>query len=136
MFVPAARKEFQEKSSWGPRSGAGPGADRGRGLERSGNGAGAGAGRGRGRTGPGKKGVAGHGYCGAPGRNRLASYSAVDHLHSAEGAAPGHTLGTMAQTPAFNKPKVSAGRGLGRDSWSGFWLLVRLEGFGGFHAAG
>lgn len=67
MFVPAAGKEFQEKRNWGPRGRAGPEADRGRGLKRSGSGGGAGRAVGGAGPGPVKKGVAGHGYCGAPG---------------------------------------------------------------------
>lgn len=49
---------------------------------------------------------------------------------SAEGAAPGRTLGTMTQTPAFDKPKVSAGAGGGSGSGCRFRLLVWPEGSG------
>ena len=52
--------------------------------------------------------------------------SGTTDLLSAERAAPERTLGTMAQTPAFNKPKVSAGGGSG----SGVRFLVWLEGLG------
>lgn len=89
--------------------------------------------RGRGGAGPGRW---GRGRAPLRGAWRAAvtegprrSGSAIDpagttHLPSAERAALGRTLGTMAQTPAFDKPKVSAGGGSG----SGVRLLVWLEG--------
>lgn len=125
MFVPIAGPEFQEKHSWGQRGGAGPGRA-GSGPGRGGAGRG-GAGRAGAEQGPAKKGEAGRAYYG-PGGNEPASCSALARPRGSSGGSSraGRTLGTMTQTPAFDKPKVSAGRGSG----SGFWLLVWLEGLG------
>lgn len=121
MFVPDAEREFQEIRSRARRGGTGalcPGARcRGR--------APAGRRRGRGGAGRVKRSVAGRSACEPPGkRTRRGAHGA--HPPSAEGAAPGRTLGTMTQTPAFDKPKVSARGGSG----SGSRVLVAPEGLG------
>ncbi|KAJ8778171.1 hypothetical protein J1605_013887 [Eschrichtius robustus] len=94
-YVPAALQEFQEMRCAGLLGGAGAPA-RGRG-------------RGPGQAGvePGriKKSFAGRGHCRPPGK-RTGRRPSGDHRSSAEGAASGCTLGTMAQTPAFDKPKA------------------------------
>lgn len=76
-------------------------------------GAGAGPGAGRGGARPRKGERGGPRSLRAPGEADRLTDPAVDHRSSAEGAVPGRTLGTMTQTPAFDKPKVSAGGGSG-----------------------
>ena len=119
-FVYPARQEFQEMHS-APVDGEGRG---------GGSGKGAGEGAGPGRRGRGRAPLRGAwraAVTAGPRRSGPATDpSGTTDLLSAERAAPERTLGTMAQTPAFNKPKVSAGGGSG----SGVRLLVWLESLG------
>lgn len=101
-----------------------------------GSGEGAGAGAGPGRRGRGwapLRGAWRAAVTAGPRRSGPAiDPSGTTDLPSAERAALGRTLGTMAQTPAFDKPKVSAGGGSG----SGVRLLVWLDGLGASTAPG
>lgn len=119
---PTAGSEFLKTRSWGLGERGGD-SDEGAGTGSAGGGAWAGLGGAK--SGSVKKSVAGRSYFGPCGK-RTRCRPSRDHGLSAKGAAPGRTLGTMTQTPAFDKPKVSASWGSG----SRFQLPVWLVGVG------